>query len=129
MGSGGRCSRSSTGSSSTRSTWSPVSPSSTRERRGRTTTIPRLRSSTARIEVDLNGSMSGLNAALGNWAWDGVKLAVDQANAKGGVSGRKIDLQQLDDQGQPTVATDLAQRAISDHVVMVYGSNLSSVSL
>src|SRR5437867_3059316 len=81
----------------------------------------------APIKVDLIGSMSGLNADLGNWAWDGVKLAVDQANAKGGVSGRKINLQQLDDQGQPTVATDLAQRAISDHVVMVYGSNLSSV--
>ena len=83
----------------------------------------------AAIKVDLIGSISGLNADLGNWAWDGVKLAVDQANARGGVNGRKIDLQQLDDQGQPTVATDLAQRAISDHVVMVYGSNLSSVSL
>src|ERR1700730_8488669 len=83
----------------------------------------------AAVKLGRIGSISGMNADLGNWAWDGVKLAVDQANAKGGVNRRKIDLQQLDDQGQPTVATDLAQRAISDHVVMVYGSNLSSVSL
>src|SRR5437660_8657908 len=86
-------------------------------------------SSGAPIKVDLIGSMSGQNADLGAWAWDGVKLAVDQANAKGGISGRKITLQRYDDQGQPTVGTDLAQRAISDRAAVVYGSDLSTVTL
>jgi branched-chain amino acid transport system substrate-binding protein len=85
--------------------------------------------SSAPIVVDLIGTFSGQNADLGNWAWDGVKLAIDGANAKGGISGRRITLQKYDDQGQPTVGTDLAQRAISDHATMVYGSDLSTVTL
>ncbi len=85
--------------------------------------------SNAPIRVDLIGTFSGQNADLGNWAWNGVKLAVDQANAAGGIGGRKIQLVRLDDQGQPTVGTDLAKRAVSDHAVMVYGSDLSTVTL
>jgi branched-chain amino acid transport system substrate-binding protein len=83
----------------------------------------------APIRVDLIGTFSGQNADLGNWAWNGVKLAVDQANARGGINGRKIQLERLDDQGQPTVGTDLAKRAVSDHAVLVYGSDLSTVTL
>ncbi|HLH68074.1 MAG TPA: ABC transporter substrate-binding protein [Candidatus Dormibacteraeota bacterium] len=83
----------------------------------------------APIRVDMIGTFSGQNADLGTWAWDGAKLAVDQANASGGVDGRKIELERFDDQGQPTVGTDLAKRAISDHAVMVYGSDLSTVTL
>jgi branched-chain amino acid transport system substrate-binding protein len=85
--------------------------------------------SNAPIVVDLVGTFSGQNADLGSWAWNGVKLAIDGANAKGGVNGRKLTLQKYDDQGQPTVGTDLAQRAISDHAAMVYGSDLSTVTL
>jgi branched-chain amino acid transport system substrate-binding protein len=85
--------------------------------------------SSAPITVDLIGTFSGQNADLGAWAWDGVKLAVDEANAKAGISGRKITLQRYDDQGQPTVGTDLAQRAISDRATLVYGSDLSTVTL
>src|SRR5947209_12193124 len=85
--------------------------------------------SNAPIVVDLIGTFSGQNADLGSWAWDGVKLAVDGANAKGGVNGRRITLQKYDDQGQPTVGSDLAQRAISDRATLVYGSDLSTVTL
>jgi len=81
------------------------------------------------IRVTLIGSFTGQNADLGNWMWNGVKLAVDEANAAGGVNGRKIDLIKYDDQGQPTIATDLAQRAISEKTVMIYGANLSTLSL
>lgn len=81
------------------------------------------------IRVTLIGSFTGQNADLGNWMYNGVKLAVDEANAAGGISGRKIDLIKYDDQGQPTIATDLTQRAISEKTVMVYGANLSTLSL
>jgi len=81
------------------------------------------------IRVTLIGTFTGQNADLGNWMWNGVKLAVDEANGAGGVNGRKIDLIKYDDQGQPTIATDLAQRAISEKTVMVYGANLSTLSL
>jgi branched-chain amino acid transport system substrate-binding protein len=85
--------------------------------------------SSAPITIDLVGSFSGQNSDLGNWSYDGAKLAVDQTNGKGGVNGRKLVLNKLDDQGQPTVGTDLATRAISDHAVMVYGSDLSTITL
>ena len=81
------------------------------------------------IVVDLIAALSGQNSDLGNWMYNGVKLAIDQANSKGGVNGRQIVLSKFDDQGQPTVATDLARRAQSDKAVMVYGSCLSTVSL
>ena len=81
------------------------------------------------IRVTLIGSFTGQNADLGSWMYNGVKLAIDEANTAGGVSGRKLDLIKYDDQGQPTIATDLAQRAISEKTVMVYGANLSTLSL
>ena len=83
----------------------------------------------APITVDLIAALSGQNSDLGNWMYNGVKLAIDQANANGGVNGRQLVLNKLDDQGQPTVATDLARRAQADKAVMVYGSCLSTVSL
>lgn len=86
-------------------------------------------SSNAPINVDLVGSFSGQNSDLGIWNYNGVKLAIDQANAGGGIDGRKFVINKLDDQGQPTVGTDLAHRAVSDKAVMVYGSDLSTVSL
>lgn len=86
-------------------------------------------SSAAPIKVELIGTFSGQNADLGGWLYNGVKLAIDQANAKGGVNGRKLELVKLDDQGQPTVGTDLAKRAVSDQAALVYGSDLSTVSL
>ena len=81
------------------------------------------------IRVTLIGSFTGQNADLGNWMWNGAKLAVDEANAAGGVGGRQIDLVKYDDQGQPTVATDLTQRAISEKTTFIYGANLSTLSL
>ena len=46
----------------------------------------------APIKVELIATFSGQNADLGNWNWNGVKLALDQANGKGGVNGRKLEL-------------------------------------
>lgn len=86
-------------------------------------------SSSTPITIDLIATFSGQNSDLGNWNYNGVKLAVDQANAKGGINGRKLEINKLDDQGQPTVGTDLARRAQADKAVMVYGSDLSTVTL
>ena len=83
----------------------------------------------APIRVTLIGSFTGQNADLGNWMWNGAKLAVDEANAAGGIGGRQIDLVKYDDQGQPTVATDLTQRAINEKTTFIYGANLSTLSL
>ena len=59
----------------------------------------------------------------------GVKLAVDQANAAGGVDGRKITLSLFDDQGDPTVGTELARKIASQGDVAMLGTAESAVTL
>jgi branched-chain amino acid transport system substrate-binding protein len=86
-------------------------------------------SGTQPIRVDVIGPQSGQNAVLGDWDWKGVTLAVNQANAGGGVGGRKVELTQYNDQGDPTTGADLARRAQSDRATIVFGSPLSTVAL
>src|SRR5689334_14390788 len=62
------------------------------------------------IKIAVVDAQSGSASDLGQFEYRGVKLAVDQANAAGGVNGRKIALSLLDDQGDPTVGTELARK-------------------
>src|SRR5579871_2415097 len=60
------------------------------------------------IKIAVVDAQSGADSDLGQFEWRGVSLAVNQANAAGGVDGRKIQLTLYDDQGDPTVGTELA---------------------
>jgi len=75
--------------------------------------------------------LSGQNAALGNWDWDGISLAASQLNAKPSsyLYGVKFKIDRYDDQGDPTTANNLAQEAVSKHYDFVYGSALSTNTL
>ena len=74
-------------------------------------------------------AQSGSSSDLGQFEYRGVKLAVDQANAAGGVDGRKITLSLLDDQGDPTVGTELARKIASQGDVAMLGTAESAVTL
>jgi branched-chain amino acid transport system substrate-binding protein len=50
----------------------------------------------------------------GNDLGDGVRMAVDELNANGGVLGRKVELQTVDDACDPLVAYEAAKAFISD---------------
>ena len=65
------------------------------------------------IKIAVIDAQSGQSSSLGHWEYDGVKLAVKQANAAGGIDGRKIALTLFDDQGDPTVTTDIARKVAS----------------
>ena len=84
---------------------------------------------TGPIKIASISPHSGQFSSLGAWELDGVKLAVAEANAAGGINGRKLEISVLDDQGDPTVATNLARKAASDGVVFVFGSSLSGNTL
>lgn len=73
------------------------------------------------IKIAVIDAQSGQNSSLGKWEWDGVKLAVDQANAAGGVAGKKVELTLFDDQGDPTVSTNLARKVASEGFIAVFG--------
>ena len=82
------------------------------------------------IVVGEYGSMSGAQATFGVSTDDGVKLAVKERNAAGGVHGRPIKLVSYDDQGKQQEAQTTVSRLIEqDHAVAVIGEVASSLSL
>ncbi|MFO0725034.1 MAG: ABC transporter substrate-binding protein [Myxococcota bacterium] len=84
----------------------------------------------AEIKLGVVGSLTGPNATFGNSTKNGVDLAVDQLNQKGGVLGKKVKAIHLDDQGRPEEAKTAVQRLITqDKVDAVLGEVASSLSL
>lgn len=86
-------------------------------------------SGTGPIKVAIIDPQSGQTSSLGGWELKGAKLAITEINAAGGVDGRQLAFTLYDDQGDPTVATTLARKAVSEGAVAVLGSATSGNSL
>jgi branched-chain amino acid transport system substrate-binding protein len=65
--------------------------------------------------------LSGTGATSGTNFNDGVKLALKEINAGGGILGRKVEYTASDTQSQPQIAKALAVRAIDDGAYVVMG--------
>lgn len=65
--------------------------------------------------------LSGTGATSGTNFNDGVKLAVKEINAAGGILGRKVEYTSSDTQSQPQVAKALAMNAIDEGAYVVMG--------
>jgi branched-chain amino acid transport system substrate-binding protein len=65
--------------------------------------------------------LSGTGTTSGTMFDNGVKLAVKEINAAGGILGRKVEYTSLDTQSQPQVAKALAQKAIDQGAYVVMG--------
>jgi len=65
--------------------------------------------------------LSGTGATPGTNFDNGVKLAVKEINAAGGILGRKIDYQSQDTQTNPGVAKAVAQKAVDQKAYVVLG--------
>jgi branched-chain amino acid transport system substrate-binding protein len=75
-------------------------------------------------------SLTGDQATFGESTDNGIKLALAEANAKGGVRGRKLALKTYDDQGKAEEAAVAATRLITtDKIVLLLGEVASSRSL
>lgn len=84
----------------------------------------------APIEVGWDGPLTGVNADLGQWDTQGIKLAFDQVNAQGGIHGRMIHLTTYDDAGVSTKGVTNVQRLITqNHIVACFCTPLSGVAL
>src|SRR5712692_6258223 len=76
------------------------------------------------------GSLTGAEASFGISTRNGIELAVNQANAAGGVKGKRIAVRVYDDQSKPEEAANAATRLISqDHVKLILGEVASTNSL
>src|SRR5438876_6333672 len=65
--------------------------------------------------------LSGTGATAGTNFDNGVKLAVKEINAAGGVLGRKIEYTTNDTQSSPQTAKALAQKAVDQNAYVVMG--------
>ena len=65
--------------------------------------------------------LSGTGATSGSNFDNGIKLAVKEINAAGGILGRKINYQSMDTQSNPGVAKALAQKAVDQNAYVVMG--------
>ncbi|MBL8879459.1 MAG: ABC transporter substrate-binding protein [Phycisphaerales bacterium] len=75
-------------------------------------------------------SMTGSEATFGKSTDDGIKLAIEEINAAGGVKGKKFRLITYDDQGKGQEAATAVTRLITrDKVVAVLGEVASSRSI
>jgi branched-chain amino acid transport system substrate-binding protein len=67
------------------------------------------------VELTGTGATSGTNFD------NGIKLAVKEINAAGGILGKKIDYNSFDTQSNPGVAKGLADKAVDDGAYVVMG--------
>lgn len=83
-------------------------------------------SAAAQVKIGFNVPLTGFAAADGKSALDGAKLAVSQANAKGGVAGQQIELVVYDDQAAPKEAVPAASKLVErDKVVAAVSGSYS----
>jgi len=82
------------------------------------------------IKIGVAGPFTGGSAPMGVSMRDGVKLAVAEINAKGGVLGRQIQLVERDDEAKNERGVQIAQELINkEHVVATVGYINTGVAL
>ncbi|MEH6630510.1 MAG: ABC transporter substrate-binding protein [Halopseudomonas aestusnigri] len=71
------------------------------------------------VKIGMNVPLTGFAAADGKSALLGAELAVEQANAEGGINGTQIELVRYDDQASPKQSVPIANKLIGHDEVSV----------
>lgn len=87
------------------------------------------KNTTGPIKIALVDAQSGQLSSLGAWELKGAKLAVEEWNKAGGITGRQITLDVFDDQGDPTVGTNMARKISSEGYLAMLGTAESAVTI
>ncbi|MGO4476886.1 ABC transporter substrate-binding protein [Massilia sp. 2TAF26] len=82
------------------------------------------------IKIGVSGPFTGGSAPMGVSMRDGVRLAVNEINAKGGVLGRQLQMVERDDEAKPERGVQIAQELINkEKVVATVGYINTGVAL
>jgi branched-chain amino acid transport system substrate-binding protein len=81
------------------------------------------------IRIGVVGPMTGDQSKMGTDFKNGVSLAVEEWNAKGGILGKKIEIIIGDDQHDPKQAVSVANKLVNDGAVGIIGHFNSSCSI
>lgn len=79
----------------------------------------------ATIKIASLQELSGSGATVGTNFKNGMDLAIKEINAAGGILGKKIEVTHSDTQSNPGVAKGLAEKAVDDDVLAVFGPGYS----
>lgn len=81
------------------------------------------------VKIGMNVPQTGFAAADGMSALVGAELAVEQANAAGGIDGKMIELVVYDDQASPKQSVPIATKLIEkDEVVAAVSGSYSGAT-
>lgn len=81
------------------------------------------------LRVGLVSSKTGVWAEMGEEVIRGVRFAIDEANAQGGVDGRRIEVAEGDDEGNPDAGRRAAEKLAREGYKFIIGPIGSAVSL
>jgi branched-chain amino acid transport system substrate-binding protein len=81
------------------------------------------------IKIGVAAQMTGAEAKMGNDFKNGVTIAVEEWNSRGGVLGKKIEIVTGDDQADPKQAVAVANKLVNEGVFGVVGHFNSSCSI
>ncbi|MGI6854835.1 ABC transporter substrate-binding protein [Mesorhizobium sp. 1B3] len=81
------------------------------------------------VKVGVVAELSGAGAPAGtNWR-DGIKVAVEEINAEGGILGKKVEITEYDTQTDPQVSRALVQKAIDEGAYAILGTIYSGSTM
>ncbi len=73
------------------------------------------------LRIGVPTDLSGPYATLGNQVMHAVNFAVDEANAKGGVDGHKVEIKSYDTEAKPALARRQAEKLVSEGYPILTG--------
>jgi branched-chain amino acid transport system substrate-binding protein len=80
------------------------------------------------IKIAVGAPLTGPLAKMGQEVANAVRLAAEEWNAKGGVLGRKIQVVEADDQGNPQIGVAAAEKVAADPAVIATVWGITSVT-
>ena len=83
----------------------------------------------AQVKIGVEGPITGPNAAFGAQLKNGAEQAAADINAKGGILGKKIELEFGDDVSDPKQGVSVANKFVGDGVKFVVGAFNSGVTM
>lgn len=81
------------------------------------------------VKLATLAEITGAGAPVGNMWRDGVNLAVEDINKKGGILGRKVENITMDTQSDPPTAVSVMRRALNEKPFAILGPVYSSGTL
>lgn len=81
------------------------------------------------VRIGLVSSKSGVFVQQGEEVIRAVRFAIDEANARGGVDGRKVEVAEADDEGTPDAGRRVAEKLARDGYNLLIGPIPSSIGL